>query len=80
MNLGIFEASINIVQEAFEDLLLEKNGRSYREIDTIFGSSWGAASPFAKRSSNQELYNIYEGLVDHRNSRKCFEVMSLRQL
>ena len=55
MNKGIFEKSLNIVQEAFGELLLEKNGRSYREIDTIFGSSRGAASPFAKRFSNQEL-------------------------
>ena len=38
MNLGIFEASLNIVQEAFGDLMLEKNGRSYREIDTILAA------------------------------------------
>ena len=37
MNLGIFEASLKIVQEALGDLFLEKNGKSYREIETIFG-------------------------------------------
>ena len=31
----------------------------------------------AKRSSSQELYKIYKGLVDERNSRKFFEVRLL---
>ena len=55
MNLGIFEASLNIVQEAFGSLFLEKNGKSYREIETIFGCSRDAAFPCAKSSSNEEL-------------------------
>ena len=55
MNLGICETSLNIVQKAFGDLFLDKNGKCYREIEAIFGCSRGVASPCAKISSNQEL-------------------------
>ena len=49
MNLGIFEASLNIAEEAFGDLFLEKNGKSYREIEAILGCSRGAASLLCKK-------------------------------
>ena len=37
-DLWNFEASLNIVQEAFGDLLLEKIGKRYREIETILAA------------------------------------------
>ena len=49
MTLGIFEASLNIVQEAFGDLFSDTNGKSYREIETIFCCSRGAAFPMCKK-------------------------------
>ena len=55
MNLGIFEASLNIVQEVFGDLFLKKNGKCYREIEIFLAAQGVQLSPCAKILSNQEL-------------------------
>ena len=57
MNLGILEASLNIVQEVFGDLLLENIAKAIEKWKQLL--AWGAASPCAKSSSNQELEKIY---------------------
>ena len=59
MNLGIFEASLNTVQEAFGDLFLEKIAKAIEKLRQFMAAQGVPLSPCAKCSSNPDFSKIY---------------------
>ena len=59
MNIEILTCHEISFKKRLEFAFLEKNGKSYREIETIVGCSKSAAFHVCKKLFNQEMQKIY---------------------